>query len=73
MVLVGKGVALSSLFFEAKSRRDGKIATLTLDKGIKTEIYSRSQQKKKSQEPQLSLSQMLRFIILNQLKLILKK
>ena len=31
----GKGVALSSLFFEAKSRRDGKIATLTLDKGLK--------------------------------------
>lgn len=31
----GKGVALSSLFFEAKSKRDGKIATLTLDKGLK--------------------------------------
>ena len=30
-----KGVALSSLFFEAKSKRDGKIATLILDKGIK--------------------------------------
>ena len=30
-----KGVALSSLFFEAKSRREGKIATLILDKGLK--------------------------------------
>ena len=31
----GKGVALSSLFFEAKSWRNGEIATLRLNKGIK--------------------------------------
>lgn len=31
----GKGVALSSLYFKASSIRDGKIATLILDKGIK--------------------------------------
>ena len=43
-----KGVALSSSYFQATSMRDGQVAVLTLENGIKTDVYIKKNVTKKT-------------------------